>query len=108
MNLIKQVQALTIDNPTPVLGGGQGGLNNLVGIVINIVFALAGLLFLVMIFMSGINYLTAGGDPKNAAAARERLTNAIIGLIIVVAAFAIAQIIFDVLGLESFIEVVPE
>src|SRR3989344_3714843 len=105
MDLIKQAQALTINNPTSGLGEGREGLNNLVGVAINIAFAAAGLLFLAMFFVGGIGYITAGGDPKSAQAARDRLKNALIGLIVVVAAFAITQLLLTALGLDSFGEI---
>jgi hypothetical protein len=107
MNFIKEVYALTIENPSSTLSGDRQGLNDLIGVVISLVFAAAGLLFLAMLFVGGFNYLTAGGDPKNSQAARARITNAIIGLIIVVAAFAVTQIVLSALGLDTFVEITP-
>jgi hypothetical protein len=106
---VKKAYALEIKNPfaTGPLSGTdpQTGLNNVVNSLISIVFAAAGLLFLAMLFAGGIAWITAGGDPKAVAAARSRLTNALIGLVIVVAAFAIAQIILKVLGLGNFVDI---
>lgn len=106
---VKKAYALEIKNPfsTGPLSGNdpQAGLNNIVNSVISIIFAVAGLLFLLMLFAGGIAWITAGGDPKQVAAARSRLQNAFIGLIIVVAAFALTQIILRVLGLTGFVEI---
>jgi hypothetical protein len=111
MNFIGKVYALEITNPikTGPLAGttGQAGLNQLINTTISIVFAVAGLLFLAMMFAGGIAWITAGGDPKAVAAARSRLQNAFIGLVIVVAAFAIAQLILSALGLSSFVDIQP-
>lgn len=103
MNLIREAYALTIDNPTPSLGEGQAGLSKLVEIAVNLIFAFAGIIFMIMLFIGGLNYLMAGGDVKNAQAARDRLKNAFIGLVIVVAAFAITTLILNVLGLSTFV-----
>ncbi len=98
--------AINITNPTSKLGEGQAGLNRLVEIAINTFFAFAGLLFLAMLFIAGINYINAGGDPKSAQAARDRIKNALIGLIIVVGAFAITQLILSALGLNSYVDII--
>src|SRR3970040_470301 len=75
----------------------QAGLNIIIARLVNIGLALVGLLFFVSFFISGLQYLFAGGDEKAAASARRRLTNSFIGLIISVAAFLISQIIFQYL-----------
>jgi hypothetical protein len=51
-----------------------------------------------------LRYITAGGDEKAASAARSTLTQAFIGLIIVVSAFLISQLIFDLFGLSSIVD----
>lgn len=53
----------------------------------------AGVVAFVLLIVSGIQYMTAGGDPKNTQAARGRLTAALIGLVIVLASFAIIRFI---------------
>ncbi len=67
-----------------------------------VLFALAAaaLIFFFMLLWGGFRYLNAGGDPKNAEAARQTLTNAVIGLLIVVASFVIIEIITIVTGTE--------
>lgn len=46
--------------------------------------------------------MTAQGDPKGTAAARERITHAIIGFVIIFAAFWLVQILGLVLGVKQF------
>jgi len=79
----------------------QAGLNIIIARLVNIGLALVGLLFFVSFFISGLQYLFAGGDEKAAASARRRLTNSFIGLIISVAAFLISQIILQYLGVQG-------
>ncbi len=80
-------------------------INVIITGAIQLALAAAGLLFFAMLILGGLRYLSAGGDEKAAQGARQTLTNAGIGLIIIVAAFLIAQLLFAVFGLESFIQV---
>jgi hypothetical protein len=65
-----------------------------------IIFALAAaaFIFFMMLIWGGFRYLSAGGEPKNAEAARQTLTNAAVGLLIVVASLVIIEIVTRVVG----------
>ena len=75
-------------------------LGGLIDNIIQLIFFAAGLAFFIYLIIGGLRWITAGGDPKALDAARGRITGAIIGLIIVVAAFSIALIIESVLGIR--------
>ena len=60
----------------------------------------AGIWFIFQFIIGGYNWLTAGGDKTGVQAAQSRLTNAFIGLTIVVAAYAIIWIVGKLLGFE--------
>lgn len=62
--------------------------------------ALAALIYFIM---GGITWITSGGDAKKTEEAQKHLTNAVIGLVIVVAAFAIFQVVKSFLGLDQAI-----
>ena len=66
--------------------------------VLALVFFVAGIAFFIMLLLGGIQWITAGGDAKALDSARARITNAVIGLIIVAAAYALALIIEQVFG----------
>lgn len=72
--------------------------------IIVILFVFAGILAFIFIVIGGIQWITAGGDPKAAGSARDRITAAVIGLVIVVAAFAITLIVTSALGINIFRE----
>ncbi len=78
-------------NGTPIEGikvfGGD--LSVLVTNLINIILLLAGVLAVVYLIWGGISYVTAGGDAEKASKGRVAITNAIIGIIIIIAALAI-------------------
>lgn len=68
--------------------------------LLTLAFFVAGVAMFFSIVLGGIQWITAGGDPKAMDSARRRITNAVIGLIIVVAAYAIALILEQVLGIR--------
>jgi hypothetical protein len=47
------------------------------------------LIIFLMMLIGGVQYITASGDPGRVKAARTRITNAIIGLVLFLMAFAI-------------------
>ncbi len=57
--------------------------------VILFFFALAGTVTVLMIVIGGIRLVYSQGDPQNAAKARSTIIAAVIGLIIMLAAYAI-------------------
>src|SRR3972149_8733963 len=65
-----------------------------------VIFFFAGLLAFFFIITGGIQWITAGGDAKAAQAARDRITAAVVGLLVVVAAFAITLILGQVFGID--------
>ena len=71
----------------------EGLVGNIVSDIAPIVLGLAGFIAVIMIIISGIQFMASSGNPEAAAAARSRLTLAIVGFVIVILAFAITQII---------------
>ncbi len=61
--------------------------------VIQAIIALAGVALFIMFLIGGFSFLFSGGDPKKLESARGTITNAIIGLIVIVAAYIILRII---------------
>lgn len=81
---------------------GFTNLGSLMSNIVQIVFFIAGLAFFISLVLGGIQWMSAGGDQKAMASARGRITSAVIGLIIVVAAYAITRIIGQVFGINIF------
>ena len=77
-------------------------LGKLMSNALSLLFFFAGLLTFFFIVVGGIQWITAGGDAKAAQAARDRITAAVVGLIVVVAAFAITLILGQVFGINIF------
>lgn len=68
--------------------------------VVNAALALGGVVAVFMILLSGYKYINSGGDPKQADSARNTLTYAIIGLILVLLSFFIVNVIAGLTGAE--------
>lgn len=61
--------------------------------VVNGFLLFVGAVSMFLIIYSGIKFITSGGDPKQTQAARQILTHAIIGAIVVLSSFAIVYLI---------------
>ncbi|MBI4062647.1 hypothetical protein HY410_01880 [Candidatus Gottesmanbacteria bacterium] len=55
--------------------------------------ALVGIALFIMILNSGFRYLTSAGDPKKLEAARETLTSAIVGVVLIAIGYLILKTI---------------
>lgn len=74
---------------------GDQALPMIVGRLINIVLGFLGILLLAYLLYAGFLWMTSGGDSKNVDKARGMIRDAIIGLIIIVSAFAISQFVLS-------------
>jgi len=71
--------------------------------IYSFVLGIAGGIALVLIIISGYQYMTSQGDPEKLKAANERLTAAIIGLLFIIFSFVILQVIgVDILKIPGF------
>ena len=68
-------------------------LGSFLGAIIQLLVIGAGVITLIILIIGGIQYATAGGDPKSTDVARGRITAGIIGLLITLSSFAIIKLI---------------
>jgi hypothetical protein len=67
-------------NPVNPLVGPDGLLLH----IANIIAYIAGAAAIILIIVSGLRFITAGGDSNKAASARATIVNALIGLVVIV------------------------
>ena len=85
---------------------GQGPLaavNDFILILSNIIGVMtiaAGIWFIFQFIIGGFGWLTAGGDKTAVENAQKRITNALIGLVIVIAAIFLIDLIGNLLGFK--------
>jgi len=65
------------------------------GQIIGVVLSFVGVLFLILIIYAGLLWMTAQGNEQKITKAKDLLVNAVIGLIIVFAAYAITAFVGD-------------
>lgn len=68
--------------------------------VVTMAFIIAGLWFFIQIILSGYNYITAAGDKESVQKAQRRIQQALIGLVIILALYALNHTINIVFGLN--------
>lgn len=66
--------------------------------VVSSAIAFAGIVLFVFLVMGGFKYITSGGDPKATDAAQKTITYAIMGLVLVLAAYLILLLIGAITG----------
>lgn len=75
----------------------ENSMSEIVGIIISALLSLLGVIFIVLIIYAGFNWMTAAGDSAKVDKAKDTLFRAVIGLIIVVGAYAIWGFISNIL-----------
>lgn len=98
-------ETLTVPgNFQPVAGKGAvvGGqpLTLAMTVGLGLFTVVGGMLFLLYFILGALSWITSGGDKGKVEKARSQLTNAALGLIIVIVSQAIAGIVGGVLGLD--------
>ena len=96
-NAYAQISQVVISKPS---GFNITNLGSLVSGAIGITLLLAGVLLFAYLAWGGIQWITAGGDKAQVEAARGRITNALTGLVIVAAAWALIGLIEYFLGVK--------
>lgn len=100
------VQAFTVSPPAqvPVIPYEAPGdaVSNLIGSVIQILVIISAFGVLIMLVWGALEWIIAGGDKDKISAARKRITNAIIGLVILALAGFIAALVGEIVGINPF------
>jgi len=68
----------------------------ILGAFLPYIFGIAGFIAIIMIVISGIQFITSSGNPEAAGAARSRLVFALIGFGLIVLSFVILKLIEQV------------
>ena len=98
MHLIQQVYAqATINIPQPS-NVKISNIGTLISAIVGLLLILSALLAFFFLILGGIQWITSGGDKAGMEAARNKITHAIVGLIIVGAAWAIMILVQNFLG----------
>lgn len=91
-------------------GGGLGGfsavtnvgttLATIISNILGFLTIIAGLWFTIQFILGATAWISSGGDKGKTQQAKDKITQAVIGLAIVVAAYSIAGLVGSILGLD--------
>lgn len=95
----KTVQAT--GNLIPSKIGGADTVPELIGVIVSSVLGFLGILFFFLIFYGGLVWMTAQGSEEKIERSKEIISAAVVGLVIVLAAYAFTRFIFDQLAARN-------
>jgi len=85
--------------------GFATNFGSLLNAVLSIVMVIAALLVFSYLIWGGIEWITSGGDKSKTESARNKITSAVIGLIVVAASYAILTLALNFLGFSDLNDV---
>lgn len=80
--------------------GKTPNIINVVSTIIRLVLIIAFVLAFIMLLVGGIRWIMAGGDEKSVEKARNTITAALIGLVVVLIAYALIRIVETFFGIS--------
>lgn len=80
--------------------GGYKNITDFINAALRLAFIVALLIVLVMFVWGAIEWITSGGEKENIDKAKKRITNALIGLVILAVAFAIVSLAGSFVGID--------
>lgn len=90
---------------SPVFAATQGAadfkdLENYIADFLGMITTLAAVVVFVLLVFGGFKYLIAGGDPKAIEGARNTMTYAVLGLVVMIAAWIVMRFIESFTGVK--------
>ena len=85
------------------VGGGDAALNSMTAMISNILAiatAVAGIYFIVYFIMAAFSWITSEGDSGKLQKARNQMIQAIIGLALIVATYAVVGLVGHLIGID--------
>lgn len=98
--LLAQATTINLNNAGAFQNAAEITPDSLVRGIILLILVVAALIFFIMLLVGGVKYIVSGGDKGKTEAARGQITAALIGLVIVFAAWAILQLMSALLGID--------
>lgn len=105
MQLIKPIFAANLSNiysPAQSLGGNNMTLSTLLNPLIKNILTISGIAAFVVLILAGFSFISSTGDEKKLEQASNMLNYALIGLLVIAAAWLITKIIGSLLGYDFF------
>ncbi len=88
-NPVTMLENIASGNNGPYTSANEDSLPTILGNIINGALSLLGVIFIVLMIISGYNWMTASGNEQKIDEAKDTIKRAIIGLVIVLGSWAI-------------------
>lgn len=75
-------------------------ITRIISVIIGFITICAGIWFMFQLLIGAFGWITSGGDKNKLTQAQDRITNSFIGIVIVVAAYAITALVGKITGLD--------
>jgi small-conductance mechanosensitive channel len=95
--LINSDKKAEIDNNINAVANEQGAgyddrnIDDIIASIIRLVVSIVGVIFIVLVFISGNNWMLAGGNEEKAKKAKDTIAGLLTGLAVLLVAYALAS-----------------
>lgn len=76
-----------------IVGWGTQDLKTTIMNIVNIIMGFLGIVAILIILYGGFQWMTAGGNDDKVASAKHTITAGVVGLVVVIGAYAIASFV---------------
>lgn len=80
------------------MSAGSPAIGAIIGAIIGVMLIFSFVIAFIYLLLGGFDWVTSGGDKAKLQSARDKITNAIIGLIIVASVWAIMTLVGQFIG----------
>ena len=92
---------LGLESNTP--GQAPAIFNQIISVTVGLMTVVAALWFIFLVISGGYTWMTAGGDKGAIENARDKIFHGVIGLVIVIVAVFLADLVGRLLGIPNYI-----
>ncbi len=96
--VLAQTDALGLQPVQNTINLGGGDIREIAGRIINVILGLLGIIAFGLVLYGGFLIMTSAGNEEKVAQGKRVLTNAVVGLVIIMSTFAIVRFIFKSLS----------
>lgn len=84
----------------PKLSSAEGSIQTIILNVISLFFAIGGIGVVIYFIWGAVDWIMSGGDKEKVANARKKMTNSLIGLLLLSLSFAIIRLVGAIAGFD--------
>ncbi|MFA6304624.1 MAG: pilin [Patescibacteria group bacterium] len=97
LGLVRGQASLGIEDVAST-GLGTRDLKETIIAVLNVLLGFLGIIAVIIILLGGFKWMTAGGEDEKIGEAKKLISAGIVGLIVILAAYAIAKYVVDTIS----------